>query len=96
MPSIGPPSSWPLACHCRRRSYSHGWWTIEGEKISKSLGNGIDPRALVQAFGLDPLRFFLLREISFGSDGDFSQRALINRLNVELANDLGNLGSAGR
>ncbi len=73
------------------RVFSHGWWTIEGEKISKSAGNGIDPRELVREFGLDPLRFFLLREVPFGKDGDFSRRALIARLNVELANDLGNL-----
>ena len=74
-----------------RRIYSHGWWTVEGEKMSKSLGNVIDPRALVAEFGLDPLRYFLLREVPFGNDGDFSRRALITRLNGELANDLGNL-----
>jgi methionyl-tRNA synthetase len=74
-----------------RRIYSHGWWTVEGEKMSKSLGNVIDPRALVAEFGLDPLRYFLLREVPFGNDGDFSRRALIARLNGELANDLGNL-----
>jgi len=74
-----------------RRIYSHGWWTIEGQKMSKSVGNVIDPRALVAEFGLDPVRFFLLREVPFGGDGDYSRRALISRLNVELANDLGNL-----
>ena len=74
-----------------KRIYSHGWWTVEGEKMSKSLGNVIDPRALVAEFGLDPLRYFLLREVPFGNDGDFSRRALITRLNGELANDLGNL-----
>lgn len=74
-----------------RRVFSHGWWTVEGEKMSKSVGNVVDPRALIAEFGLDPLRFFLLREVPFGGDGDFSRRALINRLNVELANDLGNL-----
>ncbi len=74
-----------------RRIYSHGWWTVEGEKMSKSLGNVIDPRALIAEFGLDPLRYFLLREVPFGNDGDFSRRALITRLNGELANDLGNL-----
>jgi methionyl-tRNA synthetase len=74
-----------------KRVSSHGWWTIEGEKMSKSLGNVVDPRELVAIYGLDPLRFFLLREISFGSDGDFSRRALISRMNVELANELGNL-----
>jgi methionyl-tRNA synthetase len=74
-----------------RRLFAHGWWTIEGEKMSKSLGNAIDPQALVAEFGLDPLRFFLLREMPFGNDGDFSRRALISRGNNELANDLGNL-----
>ena len=74
-----------------KRVFSHGWLTIEGERMSKSLGNGIDPHALIDEFGVDPVRFFLLREVPFGNDGDFSRRSLINRLNVELANDLGNL-----
>jgi len=71
--------------------FSNGWWTIEGEKMSKSLGNVIDPRDLVAEFGLDPVRFFLLREVPFGGDSDLNRRALITRTNVELANDLGNL-----
>jgi len=71
--------------------FSHGWWTVEGEKMSKSLGNFIDVRPLVAEFGVDAVRFFLLREVPFGGDGDFSRKALISRLNVELANDLGNL-----
>ncbi len=74
-----------------KKVFSHGWWTVEGEKMSKSLGNFIDPRPLVDEFGVDALRFFLLREVPFGGDGDFSRKALISRLNVELANDLGNL-----
>jgi len=74
-----------------KRVFAHGWWTNEGQKISKSLGNVIDPLTLVDEFGLDPVRFFLLREVPFGNDGDFSRRALIGRLNSELANDLGNL-----
>ena len=74
-----------------KRVFAHGWWTVEGAKISKSVGNVIDPDDLIARFGLDPVRFFLLREVPFGNDGDFSERALINRLNVELANDLGNL-----
>jgi methionyl-tRNA synthetase len=74
-----------------KRISSHGWWTIEGEKMSKSTGNVIDPRELVDSFGLDAVRFFLLREVPFGNDGDFSRKALISRMNVELANDLGNL-----
>lgn len=74
-----------------KRVFAHGWWTNEGQKISKSLGNVIDPRALITEFGLDPVRYFLLREVPFGNDGDFSRRALIGRLNGELANELGNL-----
>ncbi len=74
-----------------RRVFSHGWWTVEGAKMSKSLGNAIAPASLVAEFGLDPFRFVLLREVPFGRDGDFSRRALISRLNVELANELGNL-----
>jgi methionyl-tRNA synthetase len=74
-----------------RRVFAHGWWTIEGQRMSKSLGNGIDPAELVNAYGLDPVRYFLLREVPFGSDGDFSRRALIGRLNADLANAYGNL-----
>jgi len=70
---------------------SNGWWTVEGEKMSKSLGNSLDVRALAAEFGVDAVRFFMFREIPFGNDGDFSRKALISRLNVELANDLGNL-----
>ncbi|ARW16231.1 methionine--tRNA ligase [Komagataeibacter europaeus] len=73
------------------RVFSHGWWTIEGQKMSKSLGNVVDPRDLVAEFGLDPIRFFLMREMPFGGDSDLSRRAIISRMNVELANDLGNL-----
>ncbi|AQS87042.1 methionyl-tRNA synthetase [Neoasaia chiangmaiensis NBRC 101099] len=74
-----------------RTVFSNGWWTIEGEKMSKSLGNVVDPRDLVAEFGLDPVRYFLLREVPFGGDSDLNRRSLITRLNVELANDLGNL-----
>jgi methionyl-tRNA synthetase len=74
-----------------KRIFSHGWWTVEGQKMSKSVGNVVDPLELVARFGLDPVRFFLLREVPFGNDGDFSERALISRMNTELANDLGNL-----
>lgn len=74
-----------------KRVFAHGWWTIEGEKMSKSIGNVIDPRELADRFGVDALRFFLLREITFGADGDYSRAALTRRLNIELANDLGNL-----
>ena len=74
-----------------RRVFAHGWWTNEGEKISKSLGNVIDPNALADEFGLDQTRYFLMREVPFGNDGDFSRRAMIHRMNGDLANDLGNL-----
>ena len=71
--------------------YAHGWWTVEGEKMSKSLRNVVEPHALVDAYGTDAVRYFMMREVPFGLDGDFSHTALIGRLNAELANDLGNL-----
>lgn len=71
--------------------FAHGWWTVEGQKMSKSLGNAIDPAWLVDKFGVDAIRYFLLREVPFGLDGDFSFKALIHRINGDLANDLGNL-----
>ncbi len=74
-----------------KRIFAHGWWTNEGQKISKSLGNVIDPLALKEEYGLDALRYFLLREVPFGNDGDFSHSSLISRMNGELANELGNL-----
>jgi len=73
------------------RVFGHGWWTVEGRKMSKSLGNFITPKALIDKYGLDPVRYFMLRELPFGSDGDFSHRAMVNRINGDLANDLGNL-----
>ena len=73
------------------RVFAHGWWTNEGQKISKSVGNVIDPFALVERYGLDPVRYFLLRQVPFGNDGDFSHKAMIHRINGDLANDLGNL-----
>jgi methionyl-tRNA synthetase len=74
-----------------KRIFGHGWWTVEGAKMSKSVGNVVEPLALVDRYGLDPVRFFLLREVPFGNDGDFSPRSLISRMNTELANGLGNL-----
>ncbi|MBI3078554.1 MAG: methionine--tRNA ligase [Deltaproteobacteria bacterium] len=71
--------------------FAHGWWTVEGQKMSKSLGNVVEPGALVEEFGVDAVRYFLLREVPFGQDGDFSRTAFVHRLNGELANDLGNL-----
>ncbi|MEM7122644.1 MAG: methionine--tRNA ligase [Pseudomonadota bacterium] len=74
-----------------KRIYAHGWWTNEGQKISKSLGNIIDPHQIVEEYGLDQVRYFLLREVPFGNDGDFSHAAMIHRANGDLANDFGNL-----
>lgn len=74
-----------------KRVFAHGWWTNEGQKISKSLGNVIDPFEIVEEFGLDQVRYFLMREVPFGNDGDFSRQSMINRINSDLANDLGNL-----
>jgi methionyl-tRNA synthetase len=74
-----------------KRVFAHGWWTFDGQKMSKSLGNVINPHAMIAKYGLDPVRYFLLREVPFGQDGDFSQRAMIGRLNGDLANDFGNL-----
>ncbi len=70
---------------------AHGWWTRDGEKMSKSKGNALNPKEIADAYGLENLRYFLLREVPFGQDGDFSRRALIDRINSDLANDLGNL-----
>ncbi|MDM5271801.1 methionine--tRNA ligase [Sulfurovum sp. zt1-1] len=70
---------------------AHGWWTRDGEKMSKSKGNVVNPREVADAYGLDNFRYFMLREVPFGGDGDFSQKALIDRINSDLGNDLGNL-----
>lgn len=73
--------------------FAHGWWTVEGHKMSKSLGNVVDPFEAAKEYGVDQLRYFLLREVPFGLDGDFSKKAVIGRINADLANDLGNLFS---
>ncbi len=74
-----------------KKVIAHGWWTNEGQKISKSLGNVIDPLTLVEEFGVDQTRYFLMREVPFGQDGNFSKLAMHNRVNSELANNIGNL-----
>lgn len=79
--SIEPPKS----------VVAHGWWTNEGQKISKSIGNVIDPIALIEEFGLDQVRYFMLREVIFGNDGNYSREAFVNRVNNELSNKVGNL-----
>ena len=73
------------------RVFAHGWWTVEGQKMSKSLQNVVEPNMLIDKYGVDAVRYFLLREVPFGLDGDFSHTALIHRINSDLANDLGNL-----
>jgi len=70
---------------------AHGWWTVDGEKMSKSKGNVLNPLEEIKKYGVDPFRYFLLKEVHFGNDGDYSDRAMIQRINSELANDLGNL-----
>ncbi|HMJ42921.1 MAG TPA: methionine--tRNA ligase [Pseudolabrys sp.] len=74
-----------------KRIFSHGFLFNRGEKMSKSVGNVIDPFDLVKAYGVDPLRYFFLREVPFGQDGNYSHEAIVNRINADLANDLGNL-----
>ncbi len=77
----------PLPTHIA----AHGWWTRDGSKMSKSKGNVVDPKEIADAYGLDAFRYFMLREVPFGQDGDFSQKALVDRINSDLGNDLGNL-----
>jgi len=76
-----------------KKVFAHGWWTVEGQKMSKSLANVVEPNMLVDKYGVDAIRYFLLREVPFGLDGDFSHSALVHRINSDLANDLGNLVS---
>lgn len=79
--------NFPLPCNI----FAHGWWTVDGKKMSKSIGNVVDPNAMADKYGVDAFRYFLFREVPFGLDGDFSEDALIRRINTDLANDLGNL-----
>ncbi|MDI7261513.1 MAG: methionine--tRNA ligase [Thermodesulfobacteriota bacterium] len=73
--------------------FAHGWWTVEGKKMSKSLQNVVEPNSLIDTYGADAVRYFLMREVPFGMDGDFSHSAMVLRINSDLANDLGNLFS---
>jgi methionyl-tRNA synthetase len=89
---------WPIILHALglplpKQVFGHGWWTVNGEKMSKSRGNVVDPVKLVERYGLDAVKYYLLREIPFGSDGDFSYKGFVARVNSDLANDLGNLAS---
>ncbi len=73
--------------------FAHGWWTVDGKKMSKSLQNVVEPNRLIDTYGVDAVRYFLMREVPFGTDGDFSHSAMVHRINSDLANDLGNLFS---
>ena len=90
---IWPAMLMSLGLPLPKKVFGHGWLLLDGGKMSKSKGNVVDPYVLVQRFGVDALRFFLLRTFPFGSDGNFSNEALISTINVDLANDLGNLVS---
>ena len=88
--------NWPIMLHAAglglpKTIFAHGWWKIGGDKMSKSKGNVVNPIEMVDKFGVDAYRYFLLKEVSFGMDGSFSEDALIARINSDLANDLGNL-----
>ena len=74
-----------------KKNFIHGWWIVDGKKMSKSLGNVVDPNKMVEKYGADAFRYYLFREVPFGQDGDFSEEALIQRINSELADSLGNL-----
>lgn len=88
---IWPITLMALGLPLPKQVYGHGWLLLEGDKMSKSKGNVIDPVVLAEKYGVDAIRYYLLREVPFGSDGQYSEDALINRINVDLANDLGNL-----
>ncbi len=88
--------TWPcmllaLGVKLPKTVFGHGWWTVEGKKMSKSKGNVVDPIALSKEFGVDAVRYFLMREVPFGADGDFSMESFKKRFNSDLANDIGNL-----
>ncbi len=88
---IWPAMLFAMGLELPRTVFGHGWWTVDGEKMSKSKGNVVDPVKMADDYGVDVFRYFLFREVPFGVDGDFSEKALVVRYNTELANDLGNL-----
>ncbi|MBI5701585.1 methionine--tRNA ligase [Candidatus Saganbacteria bacterium] len=88
---IWPAILMALEIDMPKKVFGHGWWTVDGKKMSKSVGNVVDPIALSEQYGVDAFRYFILREVPFGIDGDFSMQSFINRFNADLANDLGNL-----
>ncbi len=88
---IWPAMLMALGIPLPTKVFAHGWWTVEGTKMSKSLGNVVNPHEMAERYTTDAFRYFLLREVPFGADGDFSEKALLGRYNSELANNLGNL-----
>ncbi|MDD7578536.1 MAG: methionine--tRNA ligase [Elusimicrobia bacterium] len=88
---IWPAVLMALGLPLPKKVFAHGWWTVEGEKMSKSLGNIVDPAEVAAKYGVDPVRAFLFREVPFGQDGDFSMESFKNRYNSDLANNIGNL-----
>lgn len=88
---IWPAMLMALGLPLPKKVFAHGWWTVEGEKMSKSMGNIVDPAEVAAKYGVDPLRAFLFREVPFGQDGDFSMESFKNRYNSDLANNIGNL-----
>ncbi len=88
---IWPAILWAIGEEAPQQVYAHGWITVDGQKIGKSLGNAVDPIALAQRFGADAMRYFLLREAPFGSDFSYSEEKIVQRYNADLGNDLGNL-----
>lgn len=88
---IWPAVLMALGLPLPKKVFAHGWWTVEGEKMSKSLGNIVNPAEVAEKYGVDPVRAFLFREVPFGQDGDFSMESFKNRYNSDLANNIGNL-----
>lgn len=88
---IWPAVLMSLGLPLPKKVFGHGWWTVEGEKMSKSVGNVVNPQDYADEFGVDQVRYFVLREVPFGQDGDFSRASFVYRVNADLANDLGNL-----